>query len=62
MRKRSNLFEAFIKHTQQASDMDLFLKQFNDKYIFQTYEEMEDGLSVYESIPDDKAFIFPFTT
>lgn len=56
------IFEAFIKHIQNTSEMDLFLKQFNDVHIFETYEEISDGLTVYDSIPYDKAFMFPFTT
>jgi len=62
MRKRTELFEAFLKQTQKVSDLDIFLKQFKDIHFFQTYEEMEDGLSVYDSIPYDKAYIFPFTS
>jgi len=62
MRKRTKLFEAFLKQTQKVSDLDIFLKQFKEVYSFQTYEEMEDGLSVYDSIPYNKAYIFPFVT
>ena len=62
MRKRSGLFEAFIKYTQKVSELDSFLETFKETYVFQTYEEMEDGLSVFDSIPYDKAYIFPFTT
>jgi len=62
MRKRTDLFEAYIKHVQSISEMDVFLKQFSEKHIFDTYEEITDGLSTYNSIPYDKAFIFPFTS
>jgi len=62
MRKRTDLFEAFIKQTQKVSDLDLFLKQFSKVIFFQTFEEMEDGLSTYASINYGDAYVFPFTS
>ena len=61
-RKRTSLFEAFIKHVQNISEMEIFLDTFEEKHVFETYDEIMDGLSVYDSIPYNKAFIFPFAT
>lgn len=62
MRQRTRLLEAFLKNIQDVSDLDNFLKQFKEVHSFNTFEETEDGLSIYDSIPYDKAYIFPFAT
>jgi len=59
---RTPLLEAFIKHIQDISEMDKFLETFKEKYVFNNYEEIEKGLTAYDNIPYNKAFIFPFAT
>jgi hypothetical protein len=49
--------ESYLKHIQQVSDFDLFLKKFKN-VVFIDYDDYEVGLTKYESIPYDTAYVF----
>jgi len=56
------LLEAMIKKSQDESDMDLLLASFKKVIMMKSPEEIKNGLTAYDNIPNDHCYLFPFLT
>jgi len=55
----TELFESYLKHIQQVSDLDNFIKQFNHIEVVD-FDDFDTGLTKYDNIPYDTAYVFAY--
>ena len=56
------LLEQALKRYQNQSDMDLLLSKFKNVVVMKSEEQIEKGLTIYNMIPKDTCYLFPFLT